>query len=261
MIEILLFAVPVFLLIIILVYFFQEKLIFQTVKLDHDYPFNFNLPFNEFFIRTPDNEKLNCIHFSENENPEGLIIYFHGNANNLSRWGKYAADFTSKGYDILMLDYRGYGKSSGIPGEEALYSDARQIWNWAKSEFTYRKWIIYGRSLGAAIAAELSVTANPDLLILETPFDDLNGATGAKLIPFHLKYQFSNKDKLPKIKTKKIIFHGTRDWIVPVSSALKLRPLLGKADQMVIITGGGHRNLNSFREYHQKLNEFLNNHN
>ncbi len=241
-----------------LVYIFQEKLIFQSVKLSENHQFNFSVPFDEHLIKTTDNEYINALHFkTENTNPLGIILYFHGNADNLQRWGEYAVDFTSLGFDVLMIDYRGYGKSTGIPSEEMLYNDAEFIWDWAKGKFDYPKWIVYGRSLGAAIATHLAAKSNPDLLVLETPFDDLNGATAANLIPFKLKYKFSTFDHLHKVQCKKFIIHGSRDWIVPLSSAIRLRPLLNSEDQMIIIPEGSHRNLRKFELFHEKIKELL----
>ena len=244
--------------VIAMIYFFQDKLIFQSVKLSETYKFKFETAFDEYSVKTPDGESLNTLHFkTENAQVLGLIIYFHGNADNLKRWGKYAVDFTNLGYDVLMIDYRGYGKSSGIPSEENLYKDADLVWEWANEKFDYPKWVIYGRSLGAAIASHLAVKTNPDLLGLETPFDDLNGASAAKLIPYKLKYKFATKDNLAKVDCKKILFHGTQDWVVPISSAKRLKPLLKKDDQFVIIPKGGHRNLRKFEAFHEKLKEFL----
>jgi len=247
-----------YLVVIILVFFFQDKLIFQSVKLSEKHQFSFDESFNEYSIKTTDNVHINALHFkTENTATLGLVVYFHGNASNLQRWGEYAVDFTQLGYDVLMIDYRGYGKSNGTANEKALYHDAEFIWAWAKEKFDYQKWVIYGRSLGAAVASHLATTTSPDLLGLETPFDDLNGALAAKLIPYKFKYNFSNKNRLAPIDCKIIIFHGTQDWVVPLSSALKLRPLLKKEDQFIIIPKGGHKNLREFEVYHKKLKEFL----
>jgi len=248
----------VYVMVITVIYVFQEKLIFQSVKLSEKHQFSFNFPFDEHLIKTADNEHINVLHFKADSTPSpGLIIYFHGNAGNLQRWGEYSVDFTQLGYDVLMIDYRGYGKSSGIPTEKMLYNDAELIWNWAKEKFDYPKWIIYGRSLGAAVASHLATKTNPDLLGLETPFDDLNGALGASLIPYKLKYKFANKENLTKVDCKKFIIHGTQDWVVPLSSALRLKPLLKEEDQIIIIPKGGHKNLRKFEIYHEKLQEIL----
>ena len=106
------------------VYLFQEELIFQPKKLERNYTFHFNQPSQEYFIPTKDGETLNALFFPSPTSSKGFILYFHGNAGNLQRWGEYAVDFTRLGYDILMIDYRGYGKSTGSPDELKLYEDA-----------------------------------------------------------------------------------------------------------------------------------------
>jgi len=242
-------------------YMCQNSLIFQRRSLAPEYVFKFDQSFEEYFITTEDHQRLNALLFRSSSPSKGLILYFHGNANNLQRWGNYAIDFTSLGYDVLMTDYRGYGKSSGTPNELDLYKDAAIIKEWADKNIPHNKLIIYGRSLGTAIASNLAVTAHPNLLILETPFDELKGAIYFPLKPmlyiFPLHYKFSNKTFLSKVSCKKIIIHGTNDWVVPLSSALELKPLLSDNDQFIIIEDGGHKNLRDFKKYHETLKRVL----
>jgi uncharacterized protein len=250
----------------VLIYFFQDHIIFQHKKLSADYVFQFESnirqeKFEEFFIKTEDGETLNALLFKTSLRSKGLILYFHGNADNLQRWGKYAVDFTSLGYDILMMDYRGYGKSTGKPGERVLYKDALTVLRWTEKNLLYPKLIIYGRSLGSAIASNLATIVNPDLLILETPFDELKGAVYEPLKPliYFLPFRstFSNKTFLSKVNCNKVIIHGDRDQVVPLSSALRLKEVLKEEDQFVIIEGGSHRNLRDFKEFHKVLAEVL----
>jgi len=236
-------------------YVFQDKLIFQADVLDQDYRFSFDQSYEEFFIATPDQHQLNALWFKPAQPAKGLVIYFHGNADNLQRWGNYAIDITQLGYEVLMIDYRGYGKSSGSPNEQDLYDDAQLVWNWAKEKTKHQKIIIYGRSLGSAIATHLAADVQPDLLILETPFDELKNASLLRYL-FYLKplrTTFATKDYLGKVTGKIVIFHGTDDWVVNMSSAERLRPLLKDTDEFIIIPEGGHRNLRDFVLYHTKL--------
>lgn len=249
-------------------YFFQDLLIFQPIRLEPEYAYTFDQSFEEHFIPVhssadePD-ETLNALWFKSSGLPKGLIVYFHGNRGNLQRWGTYAVDLTVHGYDVLMIDYRGYGKSTGRPSEEALYSDAREVLIWALSRGSHQRLIIYGRSLGAAVASHLAREVQPDLLILETPFDELRGIIPAAWQPIAnllpLRSVFSNKDNLLGVKSRKIIFHGTDDRIVPLSSALRLRPLLDSQNDFIIVPKGGHRNLRTFPEYQMKVAELLGN--
>ncbi len=248
------------------VYFFQDNIIYQRKELSKDYLFTFHrdssqAKLEEYFITTKDGDSLNALLFKTKLKSKGLILYFHGNADNLQRWGKYSVDFTRLGYDILMMDYRGYGKSTGRPSETVLYKDALTTLDWSQKNLHYKKLVIYGRSLGSAIASNLATAVNPDLLILETPFDELNGAIYEPLKPLlyllPLRSKFSNKSFLPKVKCKKVIIHGTKDQVVPLSSALRLKPLLSDGDQFVIIEGGSHRNLRDFESFHVALAEAL----
>ncbi len=237
--------------------FFQDKLIFQSTKLSPDHVFTFDQPFKEYTIKTSDHETLSAILFPAAEGPKGLILYFHGNAGNLQRWGKYAPGFTTLGYDILMVDYRGYGKSTGTPSELVLYEDALRVNQWADS-LVRGKLIIYGRSLGSGVATNLASKVKADLLILETPFYELKDAISSWLQPFvHLKYEFPNYRFLPEVKCRKVIIQGTKDAVVPFSSAIKLKPLLGADDEFVVVEGGAHNNLTEFQIFHETLKKVL----
>ena len=240
---------------------FHTKIIFRPDKLSRDYSFKFDQPFDEYFIPVTKEVEINALLFRSGTKPKGLLLYFHGNKDNLQRWGTYASDFTQLGYDVLMMDYRGYGKSGGKPGEQEMYHDAALIFQWAQQTFSYPNIIFYGRSLGSAIASNLAVMAEPDLLILETPFDELWGVVYPVFLPtIYLvkpKYQFSNADHIRLVKCKKLLIQGSSDWVVPLSSALRLKPFLKPGDEFVIIEGGGHNNLHDFPEYQRALKRAL----
>jgi uncharacterized protein len=240
-------------------YVFQDKLIFQADQLDQDYHFSFDQPYEEYFIATPDHQKINAVWFKPSQQAKGLVIYFHGNADNLQRWGNYAIDITQLGYEVLMIDYRGYGKSSGTPNEKDLYEDAMLVWNWAKEKTEHQRIILYGRSLGSAIATHLAAEVQPDLLLLETPFDELKNASMLRYLFYFapLNTKLATKEYLGKVKGKIVIFHGTDDWVVSLASAEGLKPKLKKTDEFIIIPEGGHRNLRDFAVYHTMLAKTL----
>lgn len=248
-------------------YGFQDRLIFQSVHLDREYSFQFDFPFEEFYLPVNDppvnnqSDSINILWFSPDSVSRGLLLYFHGNRGNLQRWGNFAPDLTRRGFDVVMMDYRGYGKSTGAPSEDALYNDAETVLSWARGRQPQGKLIIYGRSLGSVAATSLAAKVTPDLLILETPFDELRGVLtpyGSLVATFApLRYTMSNADHLRQVHCRTIIFHGTDDRIVPLSSAEKLRPLIQSADDFIIIPGGGHRGLRSFPQYHSQLAQVL----
>jgi pimeloyl-ACP methyl ester carboxylesterase len=260
-IKVLGIALLVYLCLSVGAYVFQYKIIFQSKSLPKEFVFSFDQKFQEYFIPAEDGKRLNALLFKTDQLSKGLILYFHGNAGNLKRWGSYAVDFTKLGYDILMVDYRGYGKSNGKPTEEDLYTDAFTVWNWSKVNAPHDKIIIYGRSLGSAVASKLATKTNPDLLILETPFDELKGVvyppfrTIFYLLP--TQFHFPNNLFLAEVKCRKVIIHGTNDWVVPLSSASRLKQFISTQDAFVVIDGGSHNNLRDFPLYHTTLKNVL----
>ena len=239
-------------------YLFQDKVIFQADKLSADYEFEFNQEFAEITIVPRIGHEISSLIFSvDNAKRKGTVIYFHGNADNMQRWGEYAEDFTDLGYAVLMIDYSGYGKSWGAPSEEVLFQDAEDAWQWAQHHLPSKEFIIYGRSLGAVVASQLASQHQPKQLVLETPFYQLVQGRLRWLFPFGLKYQFANHKYLADVKCPITIIQGTNDWIVSYKSAEKLKPLLKPADNFITIEGGGHKDLREFKSYHMALARVL----
>jgi len=240
------------------IYAFQDKIVFQGTGLSSDYTFEFEQSFSEITIYPRAGQEISAIIFSpELSLAKGTLFYFHGNADNMQRWGEYAVDFTSLGYTVLMIDYSGFGKSTGQPSEENVYQDAEDTWQWAVQHLPSKNFIIYGRSLGAAVASELASKHEPQQLILESPFYQLIQKRLRIFFPFGLKYEFANYKFLPQVECPITIIQGTKDWVVTLKSAEKLKPFLKSEDQFVIIDGGGHKNLRDFEIYHEKLAKVL----
>jgi len=244
----------------IAVYIFQERLIFHPDIFSHKYKYTFNIPFKERNFKTEDGNTLNALYFKV-ENAKGVVYYHHGNAGSLASWGERAIDFTSKGYDVLMYDYRSYGKSTGkIKNEKMLFADALLIYKELLYDYKERDIVVYGTSLGTGIASYIAYNNNPRNLLLETPY--YNFYDVAK---FHypylpnsilLQYQFKTDKYLPHIKGKVYLFHGTEDETVPYNSSERLAKL---SDNITLFTikDGSHNNLNTFEDYHKRLGEVL----
>ena len=262
--KMILWIASIYVLVIVGTYALQKYIIFQPDSLATDYKFVFENSYKEFFIKTDDGATLNALLFQTDLPRKGLVIYFHGNADNLQRWGNFHSDFTSRGYDILMPDFRGFGKSTGQPDELKFYEDAQLIYDWVFENFEkYKKSeiIIYGRSLGCAIASNLATKVETQKIILETPFKNINDLmkTNGRIIflPFDFKYNFPNDEHLVKIQKPIYIFAGTKDFVVPNKSTEQLKPLLKTSDQYIEIEGGGHKNLSTFKQYQQALDSIL----
>jgi alpha-beta hydrolase superfamily lysophospholipase len=233
-------------------YFLQEKIIFLPVKLSADYQFSFKNKFTEYNLQTPDNQKINTILF-HHPNPKGLIVYCHGNADNIVRWGQIAENLVHFGYEILIYDYRGYGKSTGTITENNLFEDAQMVYELAKQRFSEKQIIVYGRSLGTGIATFLAATNQPKQLILETPYYSILEMSQryASWLPTKLllKYPLRTDLRITDVQAPITIFHGTADEVVPYDSGLKLKKLLKPTDEFITIPKGMHGDLELFDEY------------
>lgn len=264
--KVLTYIVLIYVLLVAIAILFQEKFLFRNTKLAADYQYEFKEDFEEMWF-TPDvNVKINALYFTTNSaKTKGLIVYFHGNADNLKRWGKYAVDFTKNDYDVLMIDYRQFGKSTGELSEKALHSDAAYVYGWAKKHFPENQIIVYGRSLGTGIATRLASENKPKMLLLETPYYNLSDVVNSyfPLIPCNsmLKYQFRTDLCIKQVSCPTHFFHGTKDTVVPYKSSLQLAALLNKKPSEVLTTipNGEHKNLGEFREYHTALDSLLKN--
>jgi len=242
-------------------YLFQEQILFQAVKLKPQYKFNFSKPFREINLKAAANTKLNGLYF-EVKNPKGVILYFHGNRDNIVRWGKIASTLTNYNYNVLVVDYRGYGKSTGIRSETKLYQDAQQWYNYLKAAFKETDIIVYGRSLGATFATYVASKNKPQQLILEAPFNNLSAVPRywLKYAPYDLllRYKFNSDVYIKDVSCPITIFHGIKDRVIPFKLGQKLFKAAPKNKATFIaIKGGRHNNLGTFKQYWKTIEELL----
>ncbi|WP_298900168.1 alpha/beta fold hydrolase [uncultured Psychroserpens sp.] len=243
-------------------HFLQEKILFLPTVLEQDYQYEFDYPFEELFLKPEEGVSLNAIHFKV-ENPKGVILYFHGNAGDLSRWGAIAEYFVAKHYDVLIIDYRTYGKSKGKLSEEAFYRDAQYCYDYLLNDYSEDDIVIYGRSLGTGVATYLASKNKPKQLILETPYYSILDVAKHRFPIFPvstlLKYKFPSNEFIVDVSCPITIFHGTDDAVVPYSSAEKLNTVAPSQTNFITIKGGGHNNLEDFDKYQIVIDEILNN--
>lgn len=242
--------------------YFLKRFLFQPVKLDEAHSYTFDAPFQELWFDTPDGLRLNALYFPT-QAPErrGVVLYFHGNRDNLQRWGAMHRFFTDNGYDFFVPDYRGYGKSGGAPDEKHLFADASLLYAWLRARCEPEHIILYGRSLGSGMATYLAAREPARMLVLETPFDTIHGLIAGQLrrndLPIRFGQIFPNHAHLQATTMPVLIFHGTRDRVVPYQSAAKLMECLKPGDRFVTIHGGSHNNLDQYPEYAEILGEWL----
>jgi uncharacterized protein len=245
-----------------LIYFFQDKMLFRAMKLPADHKFSFSQPFKEINLAVTTEKNLSIVQFTIPDSIcKGVVLYFHGNKSNIERYAPFASNFTKHNYEVWMMDYPGYGKSTGERTESILYEDALTLYRMARSRFSKDSIILYGRSLGTGIASQLASVRNAKRLILETPYYDfpslLNQYIPAYPTGWLLRYEFPNHKYLQKVTDPVTIFHGTEDRVIRYRNARKLLPFLKKGDEFITIRGGQHNNLYDFKQITQKLDSLL----
>lgn len=243
-----------------LLYLFQEKLIFFPEKLDKNYTFKFGQNFEEITVITADNKEINGLLFKA-DSSKGLIFYLHGNAGSLNSWGEVAKTYTDLGYDVFILDYRGYGKSEGeIYGQEQLFIDNQTVYNKLKNRYTEDKIIVLGYSIGTGLASKLASTNKPRLLILQAPYYNLTDMTKQTypFVPtFLLKYKFATNEYLKNCKMPVVIFYGNRDEVIYYGSSLRLKAEFKEQDTLITLNDQGHNGMTDNANYIIELKKIL----
>ena len=242
-------------------YLFQEKIIFQSKRLDKNFNYTFAKKFEELNLKTKDKSTINALHFKA-ENPKGVLLYFHGNKGSLKRWGDMVSPYTDYNYDVFVMDYRGYGKSNGKRSENEMYNDAQVAYNHLKNTFNESDIVVYGRSMGATFATFVASENKPKQLILEAPFYSLVDAINGNFpfLPFNtlLKYKFESNKFISKVSSSTTIFHGDKDALISIKSSKKLYESSNKEiTDFVTIKNGTHHNLKTFEVYKEKMNILL----
>lgn len=243
------------------IYYLQELFIFKPEKLPEDFQFYYaNQKVDEYNLHQEDGALLNGLHF-KSENPKGVVLYLKGNSKSIKGWGKFAVDFTLHNYDVIMFDYRGFGKSTGHRTQKGIQKDLQMIYEELKKRVAEKYIILYGRSLGSGFATKLASVNNPRMLILESPYYSLT-KVAAQFAPFMplslaLRFPLPTYKWIKYVKCPISIIHGTKDRLIPLSSSIKLSQINPNSTRLYTVIGGGHKNLNDFPPYHKMLEEII----
>jgi len=244
----------------LLTFCLQDYFIFRPKKLHSSHTYQFEKEAVEIFIETTDGGRLNALWFKRNA-AKGVVLFFHGNAGSLARWGHLHHYFERLGYDYFVYDYRGYGKSTGKRNEFLMYEDALAVFEYVKQLYNEDKIVLFGRSLGSAFASRVAVESKVKMLILETPFYSMRHLFYCyyPFLPqlFFFKYNFYNHHYLQQTDCPVYIFQGTNDWIVPYRCAIRLKKWLKPQDEFITVPGGSHNNLLFYDIYNRKMQELL----
>jgi pimeloyl-ACP methyl ester carboxylesterase len=238
----------------------QERLLFAPEPLPADHVFQFGPDVHDVVIARPDGTQLHALHLRLPE-PRGIVFYLHGNAGNLQSWFSHADFYREAGYDLFMLDYRGYGKSGGrIASEAELRDDARAAWQQIASLYAADQVrVIAGRSLGSGLAAGLAAELQPDLTVLISPYRSMT-ALAAQHYPWVpaalLRYPLDTEALAARIQGPSLLVHGDQDTLIPPDHSEALQARLPRA-RYVRVEGAGHGDLQEFPAYLQAVREAL----
>ena len=179
-----------------------------------------------------------------------LVIYFQGNAEGLAaRVGRFTW-LTADGTGLLALCYRGYGGSSGTPSEDGLIRDAEAAYGFARERTPARRIVLFGESLGTAVAVALAAGHDVAAVILDAPFTSA-AEVGAAAYPFApvrwlMKDKFRSDERIGRVSAPLLVMHGEQDRIVPIRFAEKLFALAREPKRFVRFPQGGHVDLDDF---------------
>ena len=258
-------AILLYILVCGIYYNYQERFFFKPTPFgtDAQYEFenaNFNVSYSPIVFDSA--SRFDVARFSpKTDTAKGVVIYFHGNSGNIGTQGKRVEVFINNGYECWVIDYPGYGRSTGNFDLESIYSASSQLYKMAAAKYAAEQIIIYGFSFGTTIATNLATHKESKAVVLEAPMYNLQSLVKRYLffIPVNAltKYDIQNNENISRIKAPVTIFHGTEDETIPYKQSQKLLPLLNAKDQFITIENATHKNVYTNAIYIDAMKQIL----
>jgi hypothetical protein len=208
-------------------------------------PRQFGVGFSALTLETADGERLRAWHLAHAD-AVAQVVYFHGNGGNLSIWTDVLVGLWRERLDVVAVDYRGYGLSTGKPTEEGLYRDVDATVSHVQS--TLRRadlpLIYWGRSLGTAMAGYAATRGRPDGVVLEAGFPSARALFDRnpvmRLLSAFATYRFATAEWMANVRAPTLVIHGDRDSVIPHRHGQDLYDALPGPKRFVAIPGGDH---------------------
>ena len=244
-------------------YFMLPNMLFYPVTDHIASPQQWELPYQDVEIASG-KEKLHGWFFPAGKDSP-VILFFHGNGGNISYRGDTIYLLNKLGMNLLMIDYRGYGHSTGSPSEQGLYEDARAAWQYLLQQRGYKpsQVIIFGRSMGGAVATQLASEVKAAGLILESTFSSLRDMAEYYYPDMHylmyLRYRFDSATSIQQVSCPVLMVHSPEDEIVPYQLGVKLYQNIA-GEKYFLEINGDHNNgfMESLSMYAPTLKQFFN---
>jgi len=227
----------------VLAFVLQARLVYFPNSEEAGTPADVGLDYRDVTFR---NRNGTALHgwFIPNENAQYTMLYLHGNAGNITHRTESIRQFHSLGLAIFIFDYSGFGKSAGRPGERATYLDADAAWDHltVAEGIAPERIILFGRSLGGAVAIELATNVDPAAMIVESCFTSIP-ELGARVYPwlpikFIARYRYDSLSRVPEIRVPKLFIHSLDDETVPFGMGKRLYNRAHRPKQFMRIRGG-----------------------
>ena len=231
---------------------------------DQDWKTRSGLPLEEVWFQSGDGAKL-FGWYVENAATSPVVLWCHGNAGNIINRLENLREFYRIGLSVFIFDYRGYGRSQGSPSEEGLYRDAVGAYDYLTRTRMIRpeRIVVFGRSLGAAVAAEVASQKPAAGLILESSFPSIEAVAkfhyGGLPVHWLLGAEFRLIDRLPQLSLPKLIIHGDQDDIIPLELGRQVFEAAKPPKFFYVIKGADHNNTYHVggESYFQRFAEFV----
>ena len=236
----------------------QERLLFRPLPLPATHDFAPDPDVHETWVEVP-GARLNALHLRL-PRPDGVVFYLHGNAGNLASWFSTADFYRRANLDLVMIDYRGFGKSTGrIESQAQLEADVRAAWAAVAPRYAGLRRVLLGRSLGSGLAAMLAAEVQPELTVLVSPYASMAQLAG-EIYPWvpgaALRYPLRTDLWLPQVKGPVLLLHGDEDRLIPIAHSERLQALAPRA-RLLRVKGAGHNDIQRHEAYLEGLRAAL----
>jgi fermentation-respiration switch protein FrsA (DUF1100 family) len=248
----------------LIIYFRQASYVYYPDKTVDSNPEDVNLAFETVNLKTADGETVAGWFVPAGREKNGTVLFCHGNAGDIGDRLGSIITFHAMDLNVMIFDYQGYGRSSGKPTEKGTYHDVRAAWDYLTKEkgFSAESIIVFGRSLGGAVAIDVAEEVNPGMLVVESTFTSAPDMA-SRMFPFLpsrlvCRFKYDSIDKISNVKCPILIAHSSDDDMIPYAHGKRLFEAANDPRLFVDMTGphnaGG---LDMDKEYQKKLKDFL----
>ncbi len=249
-------------------WFWQNRLIFHPNQVMYLTPEDLAMAYENVWLEVGNGDRLHGWWLPANSHTERVLLYLHGNGGNVGDNLEHARRFQQLGFSVLLIDYRGYGRSQGnFPTEAQIYEDAGIAWDYLieTRQTKPQNIFFYGHSLGGAIAIDLAVK-QPDIagLIVQGTFTSMKDMVGVRkkyrFFPNLLVHQkFDSIGKAQELKMPVLVIHGTSDETIPYTMSEELYEALKVPKQLYLVPNADHNNVATIAgvQYQEKIKELV----